>query len=243
MELARSGSLILPHRTCQQRPKQQPQRPRGACSSVVVPSGWSKQAACQPPADPLRSAARSQRCAGRCGRSSSSAVRAGDRRVVRRPPQRVDEDPDRARDRADALDFPTGHPVVDGPAAHVDEFARLPDRDSCPVGRHRFDRQYASLRHRDHARQTGTHRPAEHPRQGVSASRHRGYSDRARPSVPRVRRSGQQMRVLRNGNLPLDDAQLELRNPSTVGRVSLAAASCRPLPGHRLMQGASFSPR
>ena len=122
-----------------------------------------------------------------CGCSYSSAVPAGDRRVVRRPPQRVDEDPGRARDRADALDFPTGDPVVDGPAAHVDEFARPPDRDGCPVGRHRCDRQYASLRHRDHARQTGAYRPAEHPRPGVSASRHRGYSDRARPSVPRGR--------------------------------------------------------
>ena len=29
---------------------------------------------------------------------------------------------------------------IDGPAAHVDEFARLSDRDGFPVGRHRFDR-------------------------------------------------------------------------------------------------------
>ncbi len=182
MELARSGSLILPHRTCQQRPKQRPQRPRGACSNVVVPSGWSKQAACQPPADPLRSAARSQRCAGRCGRSSSSAVRAGDRRVFR-PPQRVDEDPDRAPCRTDVLDFPTGYPIVDGTAAHPDECARLPDRDGWPVGSHRFDRRYATLGHRN-LPEDG---PAEHPRPDVSASRRGGCSNRARPSVRRVR--------------------------------------------------------
>ena len=50
-----------------------------------------------------------------------------------------------------------------------------------------IDTSYASLGHRDQPRQTGARRPAEHPRQGVSASRRRGYSDRARPSVPRVR--------------------------------------------------------
>ena len=75
-----------------------------------------------------------------CGRSCSSAVRVGDRRVVRRPPQRVDEDPGRAPCRAGALNFPTGHPVVDGTGAHVEKCARPPDRDGFPVGRHRFDR-------------------------------------------------------------------------------------------------------
>ena len=80
----------------------------------------------------------------------SSAVPAGDRRVCRRPPQRIDEDPDRAPGRADGLDFPAGEPVVDRPAAHVDELARPHDRDVLSgnghrVGRHRHHRVY---RHR-----------------------------------------------------------------------------------------------
>ncbi len=95
---------------------------------------------CVPPADSLRWAARGCADPSGRGRSGSSAVRAGDRRVVRRPPQRVDEDPGRAPCRADALDLAAGDPVVDGPAAHVEEFARLVDRDGCPRGRHRFDR-------------------------------------------------------------------------------------------------------
>ncbi len=66
------------------------------------------------------------------GRSYFSAVPANDRRVCRCPPQRVDENSDRAPGRADGLDFPAYHPVVDGPAAHVDELARLPDRNGCP---------------------------------------------------------------------------------------------------------------
>ena len=64
----------------------------------------------------------------------------GDRGVARHPPQRVDEDPDRTPGRADVLDLPAGDPVVDGPAAHVEEVACLPDRDGCPVGRRRFHR-------------------------------------------------------------------------------------------------------
>ena len=116
------------------------------------------------------------------GRSGSSAVRVRNR-VFRRPPQRVDEDPDRAPCRTDVLDFPTGYPIVDGTAAHPDECARLPDRDGWPVGSHRFDRRYATLGHRN-LPEDG---PAEHPRPDVSASRRGGCSNRARPSVRRVR--------------------------------------------------------
>ncbi len=52
------------------------------------------------------------------GRCHGSALVVGGCRVLRRPPQRVDENSDRAPSRADVLDFPTGDPVVDGPATH-----------------------------------------------------------------------------------------------------------------------------
>src|SRR5262245_59311931 len=51
-------------------------------------------------------------------------------RRLRRLPQRVGKDPDRATRRADVFDLPTRHPVVNRSAAHTHYFAGLHDRES-----------------------------------------------------------------------------------------------------------------
>ena len=112
------------------------------------------------------------------GRGAGYAVRA-----IWRPPQRVDENPNRAAGRADVLDFPIGDPVVDGTAAHTNQFAGLIDRDGFPVDRDRFDRHTRLPEITDHTRQTGAHRPTEHPLREASALRRDGYTDRATPPV------------------------------------------------------------
>ena len=50
-------------------------------------------------------------------------------RCLGRAPQRIRKDANRAARGADVFDFPAGHPVVDGAAAHADDFAGLHDRE------------------------------------------------------------------------------------------------------------------
>src|SRR5687768_9199437 len=58
------------------------------------------------------------------------------RRAPRLPPERVDEDADRAAGCADVLDFSARDPVVDRATADTDQLARLHDRNGLVFNHH-----------------------------------------------------------------------------------------------------------